>query len=194
MNDNQNVVYPYSAIFSLKKEGFEICYNNDYAKWNSMLVTQSCSLFVTPWTAAHQAPLSMEFSRQEYWSGLPCPPPRDLPHLGIKPGSPALEADSLPSEPPGKRFKWNKLVTKRQVQLWARCLCNSEEMDWSWESLCAWCLGVRREFWVSPFLRFQNNLWQRGSALDSDITASPKAKTTMVSAPETRLGVRKETS
>ena len=43
-----------------------------------------------------------EFSRQEYWSGLPCPPPGDLPNLGIKPRSPTLQAGSLPSEPPGK--------------------------------------------------------------------------------------------
>ena len=57
-------------------------------------------LFVTPWTIAHQASLSMEFSRQEYWSGLPFPSPVDLPDPGIKPGSPALQADSLPSEPP----------------------------------------------------------------------------------------------
>ena len=56
----------------------------------------------TPWTAARQAPLSMGFSRQEYWSGLSCPPPRDLPDPGIKQGSPALQADSLLSEPPGK--------------------------------------------------------------------------------------------
>ena len=54
---------------------------------------------VTPWAVAHQAHLSMEFSRQEYWSGLPCPPPGDLPNLGIEPKSPALQADS--SEPPG---------------------------------------------------------------------------------------------
>ena len=55
-------------------------------------------LFVTPWTAAHQAPLSMEFSRQEYWNGLPCPLPGDLPDSGIEftsPVSPALQADSL---------------------------------------------------------------------------------------------------
>ena len=57
---------------------------------------------VTPWTAAFQAPLSMGFSRQEYWSGLPLPSPGDLPNPGIKPGSAALQADSLPSEPPGK--------------------------------------------------------------------------------------------
>ena len=56
----------------------------------------------TPWTAARQAPLSVEFSRQEYWSGLPCPSSGDLPKPGIEPGSPTLQADSLPSEPPGK--------------------------------------------------------------------------------------------
>ena len=56
-------------------------------------------LFVTPWTVAHQAPLSMGFPRQEYWSGLPFSSPGDLPDPGIKPGSPALQANSLLSEP-----------------------------------------------------------------------------------------------
>ena len=56
----------------------------------------------TVWTVACQAPLSMRFSRQEYPSGLPCPPPGDLPNLGTEPRSPTLQADSLPSEPPGK--------------------------------------------------------------------------------------------
>ena len=55
-------------------------------------------LFATPWTVAHQAPPSMGFSRQEYWSGVPLPSPEDLPNPGIKPGSPALQADTLPSE------------------------------------------------------------------------------------------------
>ena len=59
-------------------------------------------LGMTPWTVTYQAPPSMEFSRQEYWSGLPFPSPGDLPDPGIKPGSPALEADALTSEPPGK--------------------------------------------------------------------------------------------
>ena len=54
-----------------------------------------------PMAVAHQAPPSMEFSRQEYWSGLPFPSPGDLPNLGIEPRSPALPADALPSEPPG---------------------------------------------------------------------------------------------
>ena len=59
-------------------------------------------LFVTPWTVVYQAPQSTEFSRQEYWSELPFPSPGDLPNPGIEPGSPALQADTLPSEPPGK--------------------------------------------------------------------------------------------
>jgi len=63
------------------------------------------SLFVTLWTVVYQAPLSMAFSRQEYWSELPFPSPGDLPNPGIKPRSPALQADSLPSEPPGKPLK-----------------------------------------------------------------------------------------
>ena len=59
-------------------------------------------LFVSPWTVAYQAPRSMGFSRQEYWSGLPFPSPGDLPNPGIEPGSPALQTDTLPSEPLGK--------------------------------------------------------------------------------------------
>ena len=55
-----------------------------------------------PWTVACQAPLSMGFPRQGYWSGLPFPSPEDLPDPGIEPGSPALQTDSLPFEPPGK--------------------------------------------------------------------------------------------
>ena len=59
-------------------------------------------LFATPWTEAHQAPSSMGFSRQEYWSGLPFPPSGDLPDPGIEPRSPTLQADAITSEPPGK--------------------------------------------------------------------------------------------
>jgi len=66
------------------------------------LVTKSCLTLVTPWTVAHQAPLSMGFSRQEYWSGLPFPSPGGLPDSGIEPGFPALQADSLPIELRGK--------------------------------------------------------------------------------------------
>ena len=65
-------------------------------------IAQSSRLFATPWTAAHQAPLSMKFSRQGYWRGLPFPSPGDLPNPGIEPRSPVLQADSLPTELQGK--------------------------------------------------------------------------------------------
>ena len=65
-------------------------------------------LFATPWTVALQAPLSMEFSRQEYWSGLPFPSLMDLPDPGIKPGSPALAGEFLNPESPGKPYKANR--------------------------------------------------------------------------------------
>ena len=71
-------------------------------------------LFATPWAVAYQAPLSMGFSRQEYWSGLPFPSPGDLPHPGIEPKSPALQTDAVPSEPPGKHYD--------------RKVCKSEEL------------------------------------------------------------------
>ena len=65
-----------------------------------MRVLSHVRLFATPWTIARQAPLSMGFSRQESWSGLPGPPPGVLPCSGVEPGSPTLQADSLLSEPP----------------------------------------------------------------------------------------------
>ena len=77
-----------------------------------VLVTHSCQTVVTPWTVAHQAPLSMGFSRQEYWSGLPFPSPGDLPDPGIEPVSPTLQVDYLLSEPQreecGEKFVFNK--------------------------------------------------------------------------------------
>ena len=73
-------------------------------------------LFATSWTVACQAPLSMGFSRQEYWSGLSFPPPKDLPNPGTKPASPALVGGYLITEPPGKPritywkiHKWNSM-------------------------------------------------------------------------------------
>ena len=74
---------------------------------NGLLVSEVKSLsrvrlFATPWTVAYQAPPSMGFSRQRYWSALPFPSPGDLPNPGIEPGSPTLQTDALLSEPPGK--------------------------------------------------------------------------------------------
>ena len=71
---------------------------NQKVKWSCLVVSDS----VTPRTVAYQATQSMEFSRQEYWSGVPFPSPGDLPNSGIEPRSPALQADALLSKPPGK--------------------------------------------------------------------------------------------
>ena len=73
-------------------------------QWTVKLLSR-VRLFEIPWTVAYQAPPSMELSRQKYWSGLPFPSSGDLPDLGIEPRSPALQADALPSEPPGKSPK-----------------------------------------------------------------------------------------
>ena len=81
------------------------CFISFYLLNHICVLCQSLSrvwLFVTPWTGAHQAPLSMEFSRREYWNGLPCPSPGDLPNSRIELKSPSLQADSLPPKPPGK--------------------------------------------------------------------------------------------
>ena len=92
--------YPLKSISDiivvfLETEGQQFCFF-------LILESEIVQLFVTLWTEAHQAPLSMEFSRQEYRSGLPFPSPGDLSDLGIKSRSPALQADSLLSEPQGK--------------------------------------------------------------------------------------------
>ena len=79
------------SIFQLKRE-----------ERKKVKLVNRVRLFVIPWTVVYQASLSMGFSRQEYWSGLPFPSPGDLPDPGIEPRSPAFQADALPAEPPGK--------------------------------------------------------------------------------------------
>ena len=85
---------------------------NFYSKLVKVKSLSRVQLFATLWTVAHQAPPSMGFSRQEYWSGLPFPSPGDLPNPGIKPRSPALQADTLTAELPGNP----KLVKKASTQ------------------------------------------------------------------------------
>ena len=78
-----------------------------YIKWDVVKVKSLSRVrLCDPWTVAHQAPPSMGFSRQEYWSGLPFPSPGNLPNPGIKPRSPTLQADTLNSAPPEKP-KWD---------------------------------------------------------------------------------------
>ena len=74
-----------------------------------MLVTPLCPTLCDLWPEAHQAPLSMGFSSQDYWSGLPFPSPGDLPYPGVESGFPSLQADSLPSESPGKPSRPNMI-------------------------------------------------------------------------------------
>ena len=78
---------------------FQKSQKTPFCQISSSKVAKSCPTFATPWTVACQAPLSMGFSRQECWSGLPFPSPGDLPDPGVEPRSPALTADSLPTEP-----------------------------------------------------------------------------------------------
>ena len=83
--------------------------------------------FVTQWTVAYQAPPSMGFSRKECWSGLPFPSPEGLPDPGIEPGSPALRADALPFEPPGKPSVNQRL----QISFVVNCLSLPVSVGWS---------------------------------------------------------------
>ena len=79
------------------------------------LVLKSCLTLLWPWTVAHQAPLSMGFLRQEHGSGLPFPSPGDLPHPGVKPGSPALQVDSLLLSSWGTQLPiWNLINYERE--------------------------------------------------------------------------------
>ena len=109
-------------------------------------------LFATPWTIAHQTPPSMGFSRQEYWSGLPFPSPGDLPDPGIEPGSPALEAEALTSEPPGKPRKHYFINT-----VWLDGIIDSVD-----RSLSKLQETVKdREAWHSPWGRKESDTTER---------------------------------
>ena len=82
-----------------------------YLEGSGGLVAQSCPTLATPLTVAYQAPPSMGFPRQEYWSELPFPSPGNFPNPGIKPGSPALQMDSLPTELQGSPYLGGWILT-----------------------------------------------------------------------------------
>ena len=86
-------VFVYISESEVAQSCLTLCNPMDCSLPGYMLITCSLPGYILP---------SMEFSRQKYWCGLPFPSPGDLPNLGIEPGSPALQADALPSEPPGK--------------------------------------------------------------------------------------------
>ena len=93
---------------------YDITYMWNLKKEKKVKLLSHVQLCATPWTVAYHAPPSMEFSRQEYWSGLPFPSPGDLPDPGIKPRSSTLQADALPSEPPGKSKKVQMTLFTKQ--------------------------------------------------------------------------------
>ena len=99
-------------------------------------------LFATPRTVAHKAPLFMEFSRQEYWSGLPFPSLGDLPYPGIQPGSPSLQADYLLSEPPEKPIKSEGLP--KQIINKGKRVTKAEPHSISDKEICLCCHSPRK--------------------------------------------------
>ena len=95
-------------------------------KWSELNSLSHVRLFTTPWTAASQAPPSMGFSKQEYWSGVPFSSPGDLPDPGIEPRSPSLQVDTLPAKPPGK--PWSS-QTRDQTQV--SCIAGGFFTSWA---------------------------------------------------------------
>ena len=126
-------------------------------------VAQSCPTPCDPWTVAYQAPPSMGFSRQGCWSGLPFPSPGDLPDPGIEPGSPALQADALPSEPPGKPQITSKRHQKRswKQQAVARQRQARRAVSAVWISAGQLCLQKHQSSLLTP----QTHTAKGGSAI-----------------------------
>ena len=103
-----SVLKHFGVVLSLSETLMKMSYSIHYSVSATLLMLSEVKLlshvqlFVTPWTVAYQAPPSMGFSRQEYWNEMSFPSPGDFPDQGIKPRCPALQADALSSEPPGK--------------------------------------------------------------------------------------------
>ena len=156
----------------------------------------------TPWTVAHQAPPTMEFSRQEYWSGLPFPSPGDLPNPGIKPRSPTLRADALPSEPPGSLVDHKPLVIPHpptgdlsfthslmEELMFRSSILVTHRKRFTYPSKSAWAHTTCR-FWCFPNLLGikVNNSVTRGSGqpgfVRGDIVGQPTMVCQMLRHPE----------
>ena len=129
-----------------------------------VLVAQQCLILCNPWTVAHPALLSTGFFRQEYWSGLPCLSPGDLPDPGIESGSPALQADSLLSEPseksPISTEPLNCPGNSLHIVLWSIFLLSGTYLQgalisfsgkWNLEAVnCALDILIPSEVWLFP--------------------------------------------
>ena len=117
---------PVSGIFQARTlEWVAISFSNAW-KWKVKVKSLShVQLLATSWTAAHQAPPSMGFSRQEYWSGVPLPSPGDLPDSEIEPMSPALAGELITTEPSGKPYKCHFWLME-----WEPCPVPSQLIHW----------------------------------------------------------------
>ena len=139
-------ILPNSLLIGFRNGG--LC---KLVQWKSLSYVQ---LFMTPWIVAHQATLSMELSRQEYWSGYPFPSPEDLPNPGIEPGSPALQADSLPAEIPVKSLAY----TFHKIQGWA-WECSSGIVSTQWEIMVPSTHDVMNHFAISILLSLNRRVY-----------------------------------
>ena len=121
---------------------------SNLSKWSE--VAQSCPTLCDLWTVAHQAPPSMGFSRQEYWSGLPFPSPGDLPNPGIELRSPILQADTLTSEPPGKQnlSKEDRIPQHSHTTFIKSLIYQSSTMN-SWGDSSLLNVLCKTAFWIS---------------------------------------------
>ena len=122
---------------------------------------KSCPTLSTPWIVACQVPLSIGFSRQEYWSELPFPSPGDLPDLGIEPWSPALQADSLLIELPGRSWTRTKNFTMHmETQKTPNRQRSFEQEEWSWRNQPSWLQTVLQSYSHQSYWHKDRNIDQ----------------------------------
>ena len=141
---------------------FRQCSNTSWKKRKKVKLLNHVQLFAIPWTILYQAPPSMGFSRQEYWSGLPFPFPRYFPDPGIEPRSPALQADALPSEPPGRRTPAECPIIQLNSDTIYPKIASDSQVDGSAHKTApptpsSWSTGYRLEIALNFFLGFKVN-------------------------------------
>ena len=169
--------FPWS-IFSLPSESQSV-------SWSVM------SDSATPWTTAHQAPLSMRFSRQEYWNGLPFPSPGVLPNPGLESRSPALQADSLPSDLPGKPSLLGGVKMSGPLWSFPTSLCSSPCEHFHCITICfsfLWLLwqiialgGLKQQKCILAVLKprslkLVSRGWNQGLSKTTVLLESPRGK------------------
>ena len=123
---------------------YEMTVSKHWTRSGGGFVAKSCLTLMTPWAEAFQAPLSRGFSRQEYWSGLPFPSPGDLPDPGIKPGSPELQADSLPTEKGLQNVYVYQVITLHTILEFYLSIIHQKTGGERRGSIAVWKLGSQR--------------------------------------------------